>query len=96
MIPLGRLQAFYVVSPEWDSAPSYEPPEPGCDVVMVCARTKRQARILAVRYWRRLPRLPWKAHRQTRTYVTEYYDEHPFKKLEVEEITEWYVKRQAP
>ena len=46
------MRPYYVISPEYESAAgSYEPPEPpeyGCDVVEVEARTRREAIALGV------------------------------------------------
>lgn len=59
-VVLGRLRAYEVVSQErttysgsWD----YEPPETYRDYRLVFARTAQRAKVLAVRSWRRNPRI---------------------------------------
>ena len=54
-----KLKKYYVVTPPYttyfgNAATAIDPPEYGCDVVEVEARTKREAKILGVRELRRI------------------------------------------
>lgn len=48
-----RPVVFWVISPEYNGASYYAPPDPGRDVLAVFARSARRAKVLAVRAWRR-------------------------------------------
>ena len=59
-IMLGGLRAYEVVSQERTTRPGtweYEPSETYRDYRLVFARTAQRARVLAVRSWRRDPRI---------------------------------------
>lgn len=89
-VPLGAHRAFYVVSPVYEvySQSEVDPAELGRDVMLVCAQTKRRAKVLAVRAWRRgRPHGTW----SRRNYVQYCNDENPFKGLEVHDAFERYL-----
>lgn len=67
----------------------YNPPEEQCDVAVVFCRTKRRAKILAVRFWRHENRRTksWKKRYESVNY---YADQNPFTGMKVEDVTDEY------
>lgn len=54
------MKAYEVVSEEYQSGGGmYDPPEYGRDYMVVCARSARRAKVIAVRTWRRREKYPF-------------------------------------
>jgi len=75
----AKLRHWFVITPQYTTyynAESLEPPEVGCDVVSVEARTKREAKILGV-----------KKLRKVGNWISDSYSdgENPYKGIKVEE-----------
>ena len=82
------MKTYMVVSPEYMTYGSYgdgslglDPPEYGCDVVEVQALTKREAKILGLREFRR-----------TSARWLDYCDGNPFTGIKVEYYDEFQDK----